>query len=330
MVNGWPPAIASGWHPVAYAVELGRKPLAVMLMGQRLVAFRSGDAIGLLRDRCPHRAAPLSRGAVRDGLIACPYHGWRFDAAGRCREVPGAASCPEISADALPVRVEAGLIWTSLAAVPPPFPQLPSVMGDPALDRFWWRLAPSRAGLLDALENHLDPAHPHFVHPWLVRPPNARAPVTVEVRSGPWGAEAIYHEPRRNRALLSSVMEGERATGRGRLWPPTVGEVLLESRRGAMLSIAVVFAPVDQDMTRPYAHFASTRGLLPAWFKRAALKAFHRPVLAQDRRMLAWQADHRGDDGYRIGPLDLLSRAIWQHAQGQPVPETVVRSEWLL
>lgn len=327
----WPVAIARGWHPVATPDELSpKRPLAARLMGQPLVLFRSGDGVTVLRDRCPHRGAPLSQGRIVSGAIACPYHGWRFGGDGRCVEAPGAASCPEASAAALPVRVEAGLIWTSLAEVPPAFPALPDAMHDTQLDRFWWPMAPSEAGLLDALENHLDPAHPHFLHPWLVRPPSRRRPVSVEVRAGPWGAEAVYVEQRRNAALLPAMMEGVRARSIGRLWPPTIGEVRLESARGSMLSIAVVFAPVDAGVTRPWAHFASSRGRLPAAAKRVALKAFHWPVLQQDRRMLRLQQRNRTDDRYVVGPLDVLARPLWLHANGQPCPEEETRLEmWL-
>lgn len=319
----WPKAVAEGWHPIARASDLSaRRPLACRLMGAPLVAFATAEGPAVLRDRCPHRGAPLSCGVVRDGAVACPYHGWRFDGRGRCLEAPGAHTVPTAMAAALPVRVEAGLVWTSLDPAPTAFPTLPDAMSDAALDRFWWRLAPSRAGLLDALENHLDPAHPHLVHPWLVRAPNRRSPVQVEVRSGPWGAEAIYVEQSRTQALLPAAMEGQRARSIGRLWPPTIGEVRLESARGAVLSIAVVFTPVAEGLTQPWAHFATTRGRLPAWFKRWGLKAFHLPVLTQDRRMLRLQDELRTDERYVIGPLDVLAPAIWAHAEGRPLKET--------
>ena len=327
----WPAAIADGWHPVAGLDELtAHKPLARMLMGRRLVVFRGSDGVAVFNDRCPHRGAPLSRGLLRDGTIECPYHGWRFAADGRCVEVPGSRECPTVTASTVAVKLAAGLVWISLAKIPPPFPALPESLSDDSLDRFWWRLAPSKAGLLDALENHLDPAHPHHIHPWLVRAPQRRKPVSVEVRSGPWGAEAIYTEDRRNDALLSSVMEGRRARSIGRLWPPNIGEVRLEAASGAMLSIAVVFAPVDGGLTRPWAHFATTRGRLPAWFKQMGLKAFHWPVLRQDRRMLRWQEEARTDQGYVMGPLDVLSRAIWRHANGEACAEEQRTLELLL
>jgi len=330
-VKDWPVAIAQGWHPVATLDALGTKrPFATKLMGQPLVVFRSGDRVSVMRDHCPHRGAPLSHGRIIEGKIACPYHGWQFDGDGLCVEVPGATTCPSISASTLPSRVEAGLIWTSLAEAPSPFPALPGAMHDTNLDRFWWWLEPSEAGLLDALENHLDPAHPHYLHPWLVRSPARRQPVSVEIRSGPWGAEAVYHEQRRNTALLPAAMEGVRARGIGRLWPPTIGEVRLESARGAVLSIAVVFVPVDRGLTRPVAHFASTRGRLPAWVKRLALKGFHWPVLQQDRRMLRLQERNRTGERYVIGPLDVLADAIWRHANAQPCSEAESRIDMML
>lgn len=319
----WPVAIARGWHPVALQRDLSpTRPLAVRLMGERLVVFRAGDQISVLRDHCPHRGAPLSHGRVKDGAIACPYHGWRFDPEGRCIEVPGALSCPNVRATALPIRLEAGLVWTSLGSPPAGFPSLPDAMNDDRMDHFWWAADASDAGLLDALENHLDPAHPHILHPWLVRAPGRRRPTTVRVRTGPWGAEAVYEENRQNTALLSAVMEGRRSRSIGRLWPPTMGEVRLEAARGAMLSITVVFSPTDRGLTRPWAHFASTKGLTPAWVKEAALKLFHWPVLQQDRRMLRLQQANRTEERYAIGPLDVLAQAIWRHANGDPCPET--------
>ena len=28
---------------------------------------------------CPHRLGPLDEAAVEDGIVTCPWHGWRFD-----------------------------------------------------------------------------------------------------------------------------------------------------------------------------------------------------------------------------------------------------------
>jgi phenylpropionate dioxygenase-like ring-hydroxylating dioxygenase large terminal subunit len=85
-----PLGVPDDWYVACEARELGRKPLAVELLGLRLVLFR--DAAGRARalfDRCSHRNVPLSMGRVCDGQIECPYHGWRFDGQGQCAHVPG-------------------------------------------------------------------------------------------------------------------------------------------------------------------------------------------------------------------------------------------------
>ena len=322
----WPAAIAAGWHPVAEAARVGRGPLARRLLGEPLVVFAGEGGPAVLRDRCPHRGMPLSRGRVAAGRIACPYHGWTFNAAGVCRAVPGSATVPPVVADALPVRVAAGLVWTTFGDGP--FPGLPPAMTDPALERFWWVPAASPARVLDALENHLDPAHPHHVHPWIVRAPGKRVPTRVAVRIDPRGASATYHEQARASGLIPRLFEGYRTTSIGRLWPPTIGEVAFEGPRGLRLSIAVVFSPEDVDRTRPYAHFATPPGRLPGWLKRALLKAFHRPILAQDRRALAAQASR--DGAYATGPLDFLAPAIWAFANGRVPEPRAYEAEMLL
>lgn len=322
----WPVALADGWHPVAVVARLGARPLARRLMGEPLVVFAGESGPVVLRDRCPHRGMPLSGGCVRQGAIVCPYHGWAFGADGACRAVPGAGSVPAVRAETLPVRVAGGLVWTTLGDGP--FPALPPTFDDPAFDRFWWAPRPSTARVLDALENHLDPAHPHHIHPWLVRAParRRRARVTVEIDAA--GAAATYVEDARATGLLPRLFEGHRTTSTGRLWPPTIGDVFFTGPNGLRLSIAVVFVPESETVTRPYAHFASPRGLLPAAVKRGLLQAFHWPILAQDRRALARQASRAGP--YAIGPLDFLGPAIWGFANGRPPEPRRYEADMLL
>ena len=224
------------------------------------------------------------------------------------------------------MRVAGGLVWTTLGDGD--FPGLPPAFADEALDRFWWAPGASTARVLDALENHLDPAHPHHVHPWLVRAPDARRRARVTVTIDAAGASAVYDEEARGTGLLSRLFEGHRTTSEGRLWPPTIGEVSFTGPSGLRLSIAVVFVPESATRTRPYAHFATPRGRLPAAVKRALLVAFHRPILAQDRRALAAQASREGP--YATGPLDFLGPALWGFAHARPPAPTRYEAEmWL-
>ncbi len=110
------PFILGAWYAAASASELdtpGQPPLARTLLEQRLVLFRDGQGrAAALRDRCPHRFAPLSMGRVLDEGIACPYHGLVFGADGACRHAPGQDRVPPAArVDAFPVLEAYGLVF---------------------------------------------------------------------------------------------------------------------------------------------------------------------------------------------------------------------------
>jgi phenylpropionate dioxygenase-like ring-hydroxylating dioxygenase large terminal subunit len=331
--SAWPCAIARAWYPVAHADELGVRPLARTLMDLPLVLFRSAGAAVALVDRCPHRNAPLSCGRIAAGRIACGYHGWQFDGTGRCVAVPGADTVPDVAVRRLPVREAAGLVWICSADAPAPFPTLPAELESESLDTFWWRLKPSRARVLDAIENLLDPAHPHFLHPYLVRRPAARRPVRVRFTSDDRGGEARYEEMQARLAWLPRLFEGRRTIVVGRYLAPATAQLSFENATGPTLTLTVVFTPEAEDRMRPFAHFATRRGLLPAWLKRLLLIGFHLPVLQQDRAALAAQARNierfKGVD-FHPGPLDLFGPLIWRLAHDRKAaPEERELQFWL-
>jgi nitrite reductase/ring-hydroxylating ferredoxin subunit len=66
-------------------------------------------------DRCPHRDIPLSRGLVKDGMVTCPGHFWRFDVTTGER-----SDLPEVRTTLFPTRVTDG--WVE-ALLPPPAPR---------------------------------------------------------------------------------------------------------------------------------------------------------------------------------------------------------------
>lgn len=327
-MSAFPSAIASGWFPVAAQSQLGAKPLARRLMDIPITIFRGANGPAVLIDRCPHRNMALSRGAVRNGDIECPYHGWRFSGDGRCTLSPGAAEPARHAAEALPAIVRAGLIWTTLAKTPIAGPTLPHPIEAEGFDTFLWPVKPSRARVLDAVENLLDPAHPHFLHAGIVRARNTRRPVDVTVRVHATHAEAIYIENARASALMPRMLEGMRAASIGRFYPPATGQVAFEGKDGLKLAITVFFTPESADIVRPFAHFATPKGMAPAFLKEAVLRAFHIPVLAQDRAALRKQTDDIAAFGaprYALGPLDFLFPAINTLAAGH-TPEPSERS----
>ena len=71
-----------------------RAALAARFAGEPIVVVRSrrGELFAL-ENRCAHRQVPLHVGVVTDCAIRCGYHGWEYDASGRCVSVPYLDAC---------------------------------------------------------------------------------------------------------------------------------------------------------------------------------------------------------------------------------------------
>ena len=80
------------WLPVLLSEQLAERdgpPVRVKVLGEQLLAFRdSAGTVALVEPRCPHRGADLYFGRNEEGGIRCAYHGWKFDALGRCVQAP--------------------------------------------------------------------------------------------------------------------------------------------------------------------------------------------------------------------------------------------------
>lgn len=52
----------------------------VVANGIRIALFRDDDGkLYALRNQCPHMGGELGEGELRDGIVTCPWHGWRFN-----------------------------------------------------------------------------------------------------------------------------------------------------------------------------------------------------------------------------------------------------------
>jgi phenylpropionate dioxygenase-like ring-hydroxylating dioxygenase large terminal subunit len=101
------------WYPVAWSHELKTaKPLAVKFAGAPIVLVRPKEgAVFALENRCAHRQVPLDMGIVSGCAIKCGYHGWTYDASGKCTDVPylGKGKMPN-GVKSYPCREQAGMI----------------------------------------------------------------------------------------------------------------------------------------------------------------------------------------------------------------------------
>src|SRR5581483_9032180 len=78
----------------------------------------------LLAFRCAHRGTQLSTGWVEGDALRCFYHGWKYDASGRCIEQPAEPQPfnERIRIATHPVQEYLGLVFAYLGDGPVPSP----------------------------------------------------------------------------------------------------------------------------------------------------------------------------------------------------------------
>ena len=174
--------LRSYWQPVALVDEfdpaldprLANRPVkAVRALGQDLVLFRNAQgAWGLLDRDCPHRGADLSFGRHEGDGLRCPFHGWKFDTAGKCLDTPaepaGSKLCERVRQRSYPVLEKSGILFAWLGdegSVPPPFPRF-DCFEAPSSHTFAFK-GMWQCNWLQAFEVGIDPAHPSFLHRFL-------------------------------------------------------------------------------------------------------------------------------------------------------------------
>jgi 5,5'-dehydrodivanillate O-demethylase oxygenase subunit len=158
------------WFPVAASseIECGRTR-SVRLLGEDLVLFRqpNGD-LGLLAERCPHRLASLCYGHVDDEGLSCPYHGWKFNKAGKCLTMPAEnKQKPQLlaRADTQAYLAEelGGLVFAYLGPMPAPLlPRYDLFVIDNVLRDIGYAIIP--CNWLQIMENSVDPTHVEWLH----------------------------------------------------------------------------------------------------------------------------------------------------------------------
>jgi phenylpropionate dioxygenase-like ring-hydroxylating dioxygenase large terminal subunit len=180
------------WYPVLLARDLGRKPKAIKLCGEKIVLVRDQGRVYALHDRCPHRGVPLSAGRREfPGMLTCAYHGWTYDlATGRLEVVltdgPDSPICGKANVRTYPVEERAGLIWVYIGDEPrPPVEQdIPTELLRPntvlegvvARRRGNWRFA-AEAGI--------DEGHARYLHRRSLWTVTREMPAWIQIHMAP-------------------------------------------------------------------------------------------------------------------------------------------------
>jgi 5,5'-dehydrodivanillate O-demethylase oxygenase subunit len=165
------------WHVVAAASEITEEnpKKKVRVLGEDLVLYRSRSGkYGLIAEHCAHRGASLYYGFVEEDGIRCAYHGWKYDACGKCLEQPfeSPETCfkDKIFQPAYPVEKLSGFLFAYLGPTEKK-PLLPK-----------WDILARRDGVrklemyqtlrcnwLQTMENSVDPVHTYYLHAHTLR-----------------------------------------------------------------------------------------------------------------------------------------------------------------
>ncbi len=203
------------WHPVCDSHDVQESPVPVTLLNTGLVLWRNDEAVlQCLYDQCPHRGAKLSLGAVCQGQLQCPYHGWRFDGEGVCHLVPSMVSFkpgPAQQARAVAVKEHMGLVWVCLDSESAKLTQLPAFTAEQNS-----RLRKLNAGPYEVttsapriIENFLDIAHFSFVHSGWLGDPNTThiADYQVEIQTSGFKVKNVrVEQPQASLAMTQNEL----------------------------------------------------------------------------------------------------------------------------
>jgi phenylpropionate dioxygenase-like ring-hydroxylating dioxygenase large terminal subunit len=333
------------WYPVEYETALARgRVIQVTFWGTRIALYRAaGGAVHALEDRCAHRQLPLSLGAVTDGCLTCPYHGWSYGADGRLVRVPHELfghPMPSVRVRAYPVRLRYGLVWIfpgdpELAASTP-MPELPEREGsDPWAYvplSFTWRTHHSMVidNLCDLTHAHLHRRYPAFRPGRLldVETSAQRVLMRYEAHVGP------LHRRRGSAPQPMTIAYDYPYHWARFAWSGMTGHI----------SYWTFLLPIDRATTRVFFMFSYDTLRIPwlplpighrlmTWVLRLADRPIVRPLLGEDG--FALEAEQAGYDAHWDAPVVELNPVVsrlhdltireWQThlARTDPVPDEI-------
>jgi phenylpropionate dioxygenase-like ring-hydroxylating dioxygenase large terminal subunit len=129
-----PQAVVRGWYWVCRSREIRTGQVrAVRLLGRDLAVFRGTDGkLAAFDAYCAHMGAHLAEGRVEGNALRCFFHHWKYEADGRCSEVPCLEGPPteRMRVKAWPLEERYGMawLWTGEAAEHP-VPEVPDLAG---------------------------------------------------------------------------------------------------------------------------------------------------------------------------------------------------------
>ncbi|HUA54259.1 MAG TPA: aromatic ring-hydroxylating dioxygenase subunit alpha [Candidatus Sulfotelmatobacter sp.] len=280
------------WYYAVPGPRLRRgRILPKTILGEPLLLGRDRDGAAFaLRDICPHRGMPLTRGAFDGQTIECCYHGWRFDTAGRCVAIPSlvadqAFEPGRIKVARYPVREIQGNVWVFFgsdpadAPEPPVLPEIgergPAILETVRLD----------AAIDHAVVGLMDPAHGPFVHTaWWWRSRRSMHEKAKAFEPSPFGFTMLRHAPSTN-SNAYRILGGRPETEISFRLPGVRVEHIRIGRY--VVCNLTALTPLDERTTEITTALYWTMPWLTAL--KPLLRPFVRTFLGQDRDVMSMQ-----------------------------------------
>lgn len=330
-------SLSDFWYIAAQSSEVRKRPVARLLMAERIVLFR--DAAGrahALEDRCAHRNMALSHGTVVDGHIECPYHGWRYEGGGTCVHVPSlgaSARLPRLCVRAFATRESDGYVWVQPGADAPAnepyrFPHC----GEKGWTTF--RMKTRFAGTVEnCLENFLDCPHTVYVHSGWFRTRDTRE-VRAITRDLDNEVEIEFQEEPINKSLAFRLFApaAKKLRHTDRFIMPSVSRVDYDFGPDHHFIITSQCTPVAGDETEVYTVISFRFGRIGP-LVRLAFEPMCRKIIRQDvdvMRVQAEQIRHFGGPQFKHVETDLLGlriQAMRRRAAHPEMAQTARESE---
>lgn len=159
------------WYPVTWSGKIGKKPLAVSLLGDPLMFVRENGRVFAFANRCPHRGIPLSIGQQEfPATWTCRYHGWTFDLESGVLKAaltdgPDSPVCGKSRVRTYPVAERVGLVfvWMGNGKPVPVEDDIPEEFLYPK-SAIVGRLSVRDGNWRYAAENSCDEGHAAYLH----------------------------------------------------------------------------------------------------------------------------------------------------------------------
>lgn len=162
--------VRNRWYVAAFSTEISRDPIERKLLGLPVALYRKEDGSPVaMYGLCPHRYYPLAKGKVQGDSIVCGYHGFVFEADGKCSEIPSQGTSAGFCQPTYPIFEKGPLCWIWMGDPIKCDPALIPPYQDFGLEQSGWHYSSpnyfhleGRSQLL--VDNLMDLTHLPYVH----------------------------------------------------------------------------------------------------------------------------------------------------------------------